>query len=178
MPSVKKTPLTIERVAYRPLELAGMWGLSLSYVRRLIAAGVVKSLKVGALRFILAEEHERTRRDGIPRIARGYKRMTSGPTNAGRPRGRPSMPRTAFPVVLMHAEEIEREIGRLRETGRVANAQYLEQMREVLASLSSNDRVRLSRLNDAELDHELAKIRRRLRAAARKGVKAGAAAAS
>ena len=46
----------IEKVAFDAKEVAFLTGLSLSYVRELLAKGVIKSFKIGKRRLIAREE--------------------------------------------------------------------------------------------------------------------------
>jgi hypothetical protein len=67
-------------------EAAPELGTSPSTLNRARSHGLVKVVYIGTRPIIPADEFERLKREGLPRIPREYKRLTTGPFLAGRKR--------------------------------------------------------------------------------------------
>lgn len=65
-------------------EFGRTFHLSPSMVDRIVSNGLVRVIWFGARPLIPLEECDRVAREGLPRVP-GYRRMTKGPVNDGRP---------------------------------------------------------------------------------------------
>lgn len=69
-------------------EFARAFKISGSLLDRAISHGLVRIIRFGGRPLIPIGEADRIALEGLPPIPPGYRRVTSGPSGAGRPRGR------------------------------------------------------------------------------------------